>query len=74
MALVDNLGASLKDISTATLHQGSRIHEMTRQLQALNRAASDTRELVDTASASSQQLHAESHQLINAVARFRLPA
>ena len=47
---------------------------MTRQLQALNLVARDTRELVDTASASSQQLYNESHQLIHAVARFRLPA
>ncbi|HCD1258234.1 TPA: Tar ligand binding domain-containing protein [Citrobacter amalonaticus] len=74
IALVENLGASLNDISAATLQQGERIHQMTRQLQALNLVARDTRELVDTASASSQQLHNESHQLIHAVARFRLPA
>lgn len=74
IALVENLGASLNDISAATLHQGARIHQMTRQLQALNLVARDTRELVDTASASSQQLHNESHLLIHAVARFRLPA
>ena len=74
IALVENLGASLNDISAATLHQGARIHQMTRQLQALNLVARDTRELVDTASASSQQLHNESRQLIHAVARFRLPA
>lgn len=74
IGLVENLGASLNDISAATLHQGTRIHQMTRQLQALNLVARDTRQLVDTASASSQQLHNESHQLIRAVARFRLPA
>ncbi|MFS9379081.1 methyl-accepting chemotaxis protein [Citrobacter sp. ANG330] len=74
IALVENLGVSLNDISAATLQQGERIHQMTRQLQALNLVARDTRELVDTASASSQQLHNESHQLIHAVARFRLPA
>lgn len=74
ISLVDNLGILLNDISGATLSQGDSIHQMTGQLQALNRAAQETSSLVNTASASSLQLHHESHQLLNAVARFRLSA
>ncbi|MDT7460494.1 methyl-accepting chemotaxis protein [Citrobacter koseri] len=74
ISLVDNLGILLNDISGATLSQGDSIHQMTGQLQALHRAAQETSSLVNTASASSLQLHHESHQLLNAVARFRLSA
>lgn len=74
IALVENLGASLNAISSASLNQGSLIQQMTQQLQALVRVAGATRTLVDTASDSSRRLHDESHQLIHAVSRFRLPA
>lgn len=73
ISLVENLGDLLNDISGATLNQGSSIHQLTNQLQSLNRAAMQTSELVNTASESSLQLHNESHQLMQAVARFRLP-
>ena len=73
ISLVENLGDLLNDISGATLNQGSSIHQLTNQLQSLNRAAMQTSELVNAASESSLQLHNESHQLMQAVARFRLP-
>lgn len=73
ISLVENLGDLLNDISGATLNQGSSIHRLTNQLQSLNRAAMQTSELVNAASESSLQLHNESHQLMQAVARFRLP-
>ena len=73
ISLVENLGDLLNDISGATLNQGSSIHQLTSQLQSLNRAAMQTSELVNAASESSLQLHNESHQLMQAVARFRLP-
>lgn len=74
ISLVENLGALLNDISAATMNQGTRIHELTSQLQALNNEARQTSDLVNAASDSSLQLHHESHQLMQAVARFRLPA
>lgn len=73
ISLVENLGDLLNDISGATLNQGSSIHQLTNQLQSLNRAAMQTSELVNAASESSLQLHNDSHQLMQAVARFRLP-
>ncbi|MDM2935079.1 methyl-accepting chemotaxis protein [Citrobacter sp. Cu233] len=73
ISLVENLGALLNDISAATMNQGTRIHELTSQLQALNNEARQTSDLVNAASDSSLQLHHESHQLLQAVARFRLP-
>ena len=74
IALVENLGALLNDISTATLNQGNNIHQLTRKLHVLNGEARQTSELVNAASDSSLQLHHESRQLMQAVARFRLPA
>ena len=74
IALVENLGALLNDISTATLNQGNSIHQLTRQLHVLNGEARQTSDLVNAASDSSLQLHHESNQLMQAVARFRLPA
>ncbi len=47
---------------------------MTRRLHALNTVAQRTGELVSTATQASEQLHNDSHQLLQAVARFRLPA
>ena len=74
IALVENLGALLNDISTATLNQGNNIHQLTRKLHVLNGEARQTSDLVNAASDSSLQLHHESNQLMQAVARFRLPA
>ena len=73
IALVENLGALLNDISTATLNQGNNIHQLTRKLHVLNGEARQTSDLVNAASDSSLQLHHESRQLMQAVARFRLP-
>jgi methyl-accepting chemotaxis protein-1 (serine sensor receptor) len=74
MSLVGNLCSLLNDISVATLSQGESIHQMTRQLQGLNKVARQTDALVNTASEASQRLHDESGLLIQAVSRFRLPA
>nr|WP_318381685.1 methyl-accepting chemotaxis protein [uncultured Enterobacter sp.] len=72
--LVGHLSKLLNEISTATLSQGENIHQMTRQLHGLNQVARRTGELVNTATEASQQLHDDSHQLMQAVSRFRLPA
>ncbi|WP_318372781.1 methyl-accepting chemotaxis protein [Enterobacter sp.] len=72
--LVGHLSTLLSDISAATLNQGENIHQMTRQLHGLNQVARHTGELVSSAAMASQQLHDDSHQLMQAVARFRLPA
>lgn len=72
--LVGNLSSLLDDISAATLSQGDSIHQMTRQLQALNQVSRQTDALVTTASESSRRLHDESYLLMQAVSRFRLPA
>ena len=72
--LVGNLSGLLNDISGATLRQGESIHHMTRQLHNLNQVAKQTGELVGHASKASRRLQSESHQLLQAVTRFRLPA
>ncbi|MNR37975.1 Methyl-accepting chemotaxis protein (MCP) signaling domain protein [compost metagenome] len=72
--LVANLSSLLDDISAATLSQGDSIHQMTRQLQALNQVSQQTDVLVSTASEASRRLHDESYLLMQAVSRFRLPA
>ena len=64
----------LNDISTATLSQGESIHHMTRRLHSLNNVARRTGELVTDATEASVQLHNDSHALMQAVSRFRLPA
>jgi methyl-accepting chemotaxis protein-1 (serine sensor receptor) len=58
--LVGNLSSLLNDISTATLSQGESIHQMTRQLQALNQVSRQTDVLVSDASEASERLHKES--------------
>lgn len=72
--LVANLSGLLDDISAATISQGESIHQMTRQLQALNQVSQQTDVLVTTASQASRRLHDESYLLMQAVSRFRLPA
>ncbi|MBM3070284.1 Tar ligand binding domain-containing protein [Enterobacter sp. RHBSTW-00994] len=72
--LVGNLSSLLNDISAATLSQGESIHQMTRQLQALNQVSRQTDALVSGASQASDRLHLESDLLLQAVSRFRLPA
>lgn len=72
--LVGKLSSLLSDISDATLSQGESIHQMTRQLHALNLVARQTGDLVTHASQASQQLQDDSQQLTLAVTRFRLPA
>ena len=72
--LVGHLSGLLNDISTATLSQGESIHHMTRRLHSLNKVALRTGELVTNATEASVQLHEDSHRLIQAVSRFRLPA
>ena len=72
--LVANLSSLLDDISAATMSQGDSIHQMTRQLQALNQVSQQTDVLVSTASEASRRLHDESYLLMQAVSRFRLPA
>jgi len=72
--LVANLSSLLDDISAATLSQGDSIHQMTRQLQALNQVSQQTDVLVSTASQASRRLHDDSYLLMQAVSRFRLPA
>jgi Methyl-accepting chemotaxis protein len=72
--LVGNLSSLLNDISTATLSQGESIHQMTRQLQALNQVSRQTDALVSDASDASERLHKESDLLLQAVSRFRLTA
>ncbi|WP_436911069.1 methyl-accepting chemotaxis protein [Enterobacter hormaechei] len=72
--LVANLSRLLNDISLATLNQGDSIHQMTRQLQALNQVSRRTDVLVSEASNASERLHQQSDLLLQAVSRFRLPA
>ena len=72
--LVANLSSLLNDISLATLNQGDSIHQMTRQLQALNQVSRQTDVLVSEASNASERLHQQSDLLLQAVSRFRLPA
>ena len=72
--LVGHLSGLLNDISSATLSQGESIHHMTRQLHSLNNVAQRTGELVTHTTEASVQLHEDSHRLIQAVSRFRLPA
>lgn len=72
--LVANLSSLLNDISDATLSQGESIHQMTRQLHALNQVSRQTDALVSDASDASARLHQESDNLLEAVSRFRLPA
>jgi len=72
--LVGHLSGVLNDISMATLSQGESIHHMTRRLHSLASVARRTGELVATATEASARLHNDSHQLLQAVARFRLPA
>ena len=69
-----NLSSLLNDISLATLNQGESIHQMTRQLQALNQVSRQTDVLVSEASNASERLHRESDLLLQAGSRFRLPA
>jgi methyl-accepting chemotaxis protein-1 (serine sensor receptor) len=47
---------------------------MTRRLHSLNKVARRTGELVTDATEASVQLHNDSHALMQAVSRFRLPA
>ena len=72
--LVGNLSSLLDEISTATLSQGESIHQMTRQLQALNQVSRQTDLLVSDASEASERLQKQSDLLLQAVSRFRLSA
>ena len=72
--LVGNLSSLLNEISTATLSQGDSIHQMTRQLQALNQVSRQTDLLVSDASEASERLQKQSDLLLQAVSRFRLSA
>lgn len=72
--LVGNLSSLLNEISTATLSQGESIHQMTRQLQALNQVSRQTDLLVSDASEASERLQKQSDLLLQAVSRFRLSA
>ncbi len=72
--LVAHLSSLLNDISAATLSQGESIHQMTRQLHALNQVSRQTDALVSGASQASERLHQASGELLQAVSRFRLPA
>jgi methyl-accepting chemotaxis protein-1 (serine sensor receptor) len=74
IGLVANLSSLLNDISVATLSQGESIHQMTRQLQALNQVSRQTDMLVSDASDASERLHKQSDLLLQAVSRFRLSA
>ena len=69
-----NLSSLLNEISTATLSQGDSIHQMTRQLQALNQFSRQTDLLVSDASDASERLQKQSDLLLQAVSRFRLSA
>lgn len=69
-----NLSSLLNEISTATLSQGDSIHQMTRQLQALNQVSRQTDLLVSDASDASERLQKQSDLLLQAVSRFRLSA
>ena len=71
---VGNLSSLLNEISTATLSQGDSIHQMTRQLQALNQVSRQTDLLVSDASDASERLQKQSDLLLQAVSRFRLSA
>lgn len=71
--LVGNLSSLLNEISTATL-SGESIHQMTRQLQALNQVSRQTDLLVSDASEASERLQKQSDLLLQAVSRFRLSA
>lgn len=72
--LVGNLSSLLNEISTATLSRGESIHQMTRQLQALNQVSRQTDLLVSDASEASERLQKQSDLLLQAVSRFRLSA
>ncbi|MEP8624067.1 methyl-accepting chemotaxis protein [Enterobacter cloacae] len=72
--LVGTLSSLLNEISAATLSQGESIHQMTRQLQALNQVSRQTDSLVSDASDASERLHKQSDLLLQAVSRFRLSA
>jgi Methyl-accepting chemotaxis protein (MCP) signalling domain/Tar ligand binding domain homologue len=72
--LVANLSSLLNDISAATLSQGESIHQMTRQLEALNQVSRQTDVLVSDASHASVRLLKGSDLLLQAVSRFRLSA
>ncbi|MHB9345716.1 methyl-accepting chemotaxis protein [Enterobacter vonholyi] len=72
--LVGNLSSLLNEISAATLSQGESIHQMTRQLQALNQVSRQTDLLVSDASDASERLQKQSDLLLQAVSRFRLSA
>lgn len=74
IGLVANLSSLLNEISVATLSQGESIHQMTRQLQALNQLSRQTDMLVSDASDASERLHKQSDLLLQAVSRFRLSA
>lgn len=74
IGLVANLSSLLNEISVATLSQGESIHQMTRQLQALNQVSRQTDMLVSEASDASERLHKQSDLLLQAVSRFRLSA
>lgn len=74
IGLVANLSSLLNEISVATLSQGESIHQMTRQLQALNQVSRQTDMLVSDASDASERLHKQSDLLLQAVSRFRLSA
>lgn len=74
IGLVANLSSLLNEISVATLSQGESIHQMTRQLKALNQVSRQTDMLVSDASDASERLHKQSDLLLQAVSRFRLSA
>lgn len=74
IGLVANLSSLLNEISVATLSRGESIHQMTRQLQALNQVSRQTDMLVSDASDASERLHKQSDLLLQAVSRFRLSA
>ena len=74
IGLVANLSSLLNEISVANLSQGESIHQMTRQLQALNQVSRQTDMLVSDASDASERLHKQSDLLLQAVSRFRLSA
>lgn len=73
-ALVGALSTLLNEIAKATLSQGESVHQMTRQLHALNQVAGKTGELVNATASSSRHLETRARQLTQAVMRFRLPA
>lgn len=72
--LVEHLSTLLTEISSATLSQGERIQQMTRQLASLNQVAGKTGSLVKSTAHSSRALEENAQQLTQAVMRFRLTA